>query len=80
MAMGAAGGGPLGLLVSATILALIGVMAFSIRLFSVSFGSKLRTWCIYMYCFFAMATDCCIIVLAMSLSLGFLDLCIGSNV
>lgn len=47
--MGAAGGGPLGLLVSATILALIGIMAFSIRLFSVSFGSKLRTWCIYIF-------------------------------
>jgi hypothetical protein len=32
-------GGPLGLLVFATILALIGVLAFSIRLFSVSSGS-----------------------------------------
>jgi len=31
-------GGPLGLLVFATILALIGVLAFSIRLFSVSFS------------------------------------------
>jgi hypothetical protein len=37
---GGDGGGPLGLLLSVTILVLIGILAFSIRLFSVSWDSS----------------------------------------
>ncbi len=51
---GGDGGGPLGLLLSVTILVLIGILAFSIRLFSVSWDSSTfsSSWICFFFLFF----------------------------